>query len=257
MIPKTNNPVRQTVERINQPSQEREKEKYVVGVFDSIANAYDLMNSLMSFGLHRYWRKYAVRRLGVFSGATVLDGCTGTAEFALASARAAGPKGRVIGFDFSAGMLKYGKPKLNRRANEAPISLQQANALSLPYKTAQFDFVTVGCGIRNLADIDQGLREVCRVLKPGGKFACLDLGRPVIPIYSQLYYFFFFYVVPLIGKLVASQYEAYSYLPHSLATFPKQEELQAKMQQAGFKNVHYVNLAEGAMALHIGEKSAA
>ncbi len=254
MLPQTEHPVRKIVKKINQPSQKKEKEEYVRDVFDAIAKPYDLMNGLMSFGMHKYWRWYAVRQLGIFPGAQVLDCCTGTAFFAKSSARLAGAKGRVVGFDFSAGMLKYARQKKNNKPNTSPIFLQQANALYIPYKPAVFDFVTVGWGIRNLSDIDQGLREVHRVLKPGGKFACLDLGRPVNPIYARLFYFFFFYVVPQIGKLVANHYEAYSYLPHSLATFPKQAELQSRLQQAGFEKVHYINLAGGATALHLGEK---
>ncbi len=250
MLPQNNKELKEKIERINQPGRKKEKETYVRGVFDSIAKFYDLMNSLMSFGMHSYWRKYAVRKLGIFPGAVVMDGCTGTADFALASARVAGAKGRVAAFDFSSGMLASGRHKVEGK----PISLTRANALYPPYKENTFDFATVGCGIRNLADIDYGLRQILRVLKPGGKFGCLDLGRPFIPGYAQLYYFYFFRVVPCVGKLVADDYEAYSYLPNSLHTFPKQEELQDKMQKAGFKNVHYINLAGGAMALHIGQK---
>jgi demethylmenaquinone methyltransferase/2-methoxy-6-polyprenyl-1,4-benzoquinol methylase len=246
--------IRQKVERLNQPSHRKEKERYVRRVFDSVAGAYDLMNSLMSLGMHTYWRRYAVRRLGVFPGARVLDGCTGTADFALASAPIAGAGGMVVGFDFSSGMLKHGQRKINRRRDGSVVFLQQADALHLPYKEDSFDFATVGCGIRNLSDINQGLREIYRVLKPGGKFGCLDLGRPVIPVYAQLYYFYFFRIVPQIGRLVAGNLEAYSYLPNSLHTFPKQQELQAMLQQAGFEQVYYINLAGGAMALHIGQK---
>jgi demethylmenaquinone methyltransferase/2-methoxy-6-polyprenyl-1,4-benzoquinol methylase len=245
---------RQKVQRINLPANKREKEKYVRGLFDSIADVYDLMNGLMSFGLHNYWRRYVVRRLGVFPGARVLDLCTGTADFTLPSAQVAGIDGMVVGFDFSTQMLAYAKNKLKDKGDGLPISLHQADALRLPYKDNSFDFATVGYGIRNLSDMDQGLREVCRVLKPGGKFGCQDLGRPLIPIYTQLYYLYFFHVVPQIGRLVAKNLEAYSYLPTSLHTFPEPKELQSRMQQAGFVNVHYVNLAGGAMALHIGQK---
>jgi demethylmenaquinone methyltransferase/2-methoxy-6-polyprenyl-1,4-benzoquinol methylase len=247
------NRIRQKVEQINSPSQQREKERYVRNMFDSIATDYDLMNTLISFGMHSFWRDYAVRRLGVFSGARVLDGCAGTADFALAAARKSGGQGLVAGFDFSQKMLLCAKQKIKGQA-EAPIFLQRADALCLPYKKNMFDFATVGCGIRNLSDIDQGLRELYRVLKPGGKFGCLDLGRPVIPGYAQLYYFYFFHIVPLIGKLVSKNPEAYGYLPNSLHTFPKQEELQDRMKRAGFINVYFINIAGGAMALHIGQK---
>lgn len=254
MLPGSKKEIRKTVERLNQPAYKKEKEKYVRGIFDSIAKVYDLMNGIMSFGLHNRWRRYAVRNLGVFPGARVLDGCTGTAEFALVSAKSVAKDGMVVGCDFSYQMLHYGRHKLNGNGEHSPMFLQQANVLYLPYKSACFDFVTVGCGIRNLSDIDQGIREIYRVLKPGGKFGCLDLGRPTIPVYSHLYYFYFFNIVPQIGRLIAREPKAYSYLPHSLHTFPKQQELQTKLQQAGFENAHYKNLAGGAMALHIGQK---
>jgi len=208
----------------------------------------------MSFGMHIYWRRSAVRKMGVFPGAKVLDGCTGTADFAQASAKRVGPSGLVVGFDFSANMLKHAKPKTARQNSEGRILLGQADATKIPFQSGVFDFVTVGCGIRNLNSIEQGFQEIYRVLKKGGKFACLDLGRPYIPIYDKLYYFYFFQIVPIMGDLIAHKPEEYSYLPHSLHTFPDQEKLKEMLLEAGFDRVEYENLVGGAMALHIAEK---
>ena len=247
--------MKEFIKELNQPENRYQKEKYVKETFDSISDVYDLMNSLMSFGFHRFWRKYAVRELNISSGERVLDGCCGTADFAIESANKVGPKGKVIATDFSQNMLFEGVAKI--RANNytaVNTSLAAADTMYLPFKDESFDAVTVGCGIRNLSVLEQGLEEILRVLKKGGRFGCLDLGRPNIPIYSSLYYYYFFKIVPYMGKLVFGDKEPYKYLPNSLTTFPKQEDLKNMMLEAGFKGVRYKNLAGGAMALHIGEK---
>jgi len=241
-------------EKVLEISQDRKKkEQYVRGLFDGIAPKYDLMNGLISMGLDSRWRSYAVKRLGVFPGAYVLDGCCGTGDYAMAGSRKAGCEGLVAAFDFSSRMLEMARPKL-AGLGYSHIRLQRADALNLPYKDNTFNFATVGWGIRNLADMSQGLREFHRVLKPGGRFACLDLGRPVIPGFSWFFHLYFFKLVPLMGKWVANNYEAYAYLPNSLHTFPDPEKLKAMMLQAGFAKAGYTNLAGGAMALHLGEK---
>jgi demethylmenaquinone methyltransferase/2-methoxy-6-polyprenyl-1,4-benzoquinol methylase len=247
--------VRESIYELNKPENRKQKEKYVKDTFNSISSVYDRMNGLMSFGMHIYWRKYAVDELRIGPGERVLDGCCGTADFALESARKVGEKGRVVATDFSEGMLREGAEKIRKgvlsRKNTSPAL---ADTMYLPFQSDCFDAVTVGCGIRNLSNLRQGLEEIHRVLKNGGRFGCLDLGRPTIPIYSSLYYLYFFKLVPLMGKLVFGDEEPYAYLPNSLKTFPKQEDLKAMIQEAGFKNVRYKNLAGGAMALHIGEK---
>ncbi len=239
---------------LNQPEKREEKAKYVRGVFDAIAPKYDLMNSLMSFGMHGFWRKYASRKLGVTEGARVLDGCTGTCDFAIASAHLVGKTGQVIAFDFCHEMVKVAPPKLKNLGFDKIIKLHVGDTTCMALPSNYFDFVTVGCGIRNLKSLEDGLAEIHRVLKPGGKFGCLDLGRPNIPIYSDLYYFYFFNIVPKMGKLVMGEEEPYAYLPNSLHAFPKQEELKEMMEAANFEDVHFINLAGGAMALHIGTK---
>ena len=239
---------------INRPGKAEEKARYVRGVFDAIAPKYDLMNSLMSFGMHGFWRKYAARKLGIGRGALVLDGCSGTCDFAIASAHLVGRSGQVVAFDFCYEMLKMAPPKLKNLGYERVVRLHVGDATCMALPDDFFDFVTVGCGIRNLKSLEKGLSEILRVLKPGGKFGCLDLGRPTIPLYSELYYFYFFNVVPKMGKLIMGEEEPYAYLPNSLHAFPKQEDLQKMMEKAGFEQVSYTNLAGGAMALHIGSK---
>ncbi|MBI5788077.1 MAG: bifunctional demethylmenaquinone methyltransferase/2-methoxy-6-polyprenyl-1,4-benzoquinol methylase UbiE [Candidatus Schekmanbacteria bacterium] len=246
--------LKEKIEEINRPENRKEKERYVRSLFDGIAPKYDLMNSIMSIGLHNRWRDSAIRKMGVFPGAYVLDCCCGTADFALAAAKSAGAKGRVLAFDFSTEMLVLAKVKIKEQAFENIIRPHQADALKIPVADNSFDFATVGWGIRNLSDMKKGLSEIFRALKPGGKFACLDLGRPVIPVYAQVFYLSFFYLVPKIGKYVAGNEEAYAYLPTSLHTFPKQKELQKMMEDVGFIKTDYTNLLAGAMAIHYGQK---
>ena len=240
---------------LNRPENRKKKEKYVRNIFDSISPVYDKMDSFLSFGLDKLWLRTAVKRLKISSGERVLDGCCGTGEFAIASADKVGPKGKVVATDFSGGMLLQGVEKIKANPGlNGNISHAMADTMCIPFQDESFDAVTVSYGIRNLSNIDQGLKEIWRVLKKGGRFGCLDLAAPKIPVYSTLYQVYFFKIVPYIGKFVASKMEPYSYLPHSLRTFPNRERLKAMMEKAGFRNVRYNDMAGGAIALHIGEK---
>lgn len=240
---------------LNRPENRERKAKYVQEIFDSVSPAYDRMNTIMSLGLHKFWRKYSIKLLKIASGERVLDGCCGTADFAIDISQKVGPRGRVIASDFSEGMLMKGVEKI--RANplcNGNILPTRADTMRLPFKDESFDVVTVAYGMRNLANLETGLEEILRVLKKGGRYGCLDLGTPTMPGYSNLYHFYFFQMVPYIGKLVSGSPDPYAYLPNSLRTFLLPEELKTLMEKVGFKNVSYKKFAGGAVAFHIGEK---
>jgi demethylmenaquinone methyltransferase/2-methoxy-6-polyprenyl-1,4-benzoquinol methylase len=172
-------------------------------------------------------------------------------------AKMVGPGGKVVATDFSEQMLLRGVEKIRSDPSvNGNIKPARADTMSLPFKNDSFNVVTVAYGMRNLGNLKKGLEEILRVLKTGGRFGCLDLATPVLPVYSHLYHFYFFKMVPLIGKLVSRNKDPYAYLPESLRTFLEQEELKALMEEVGFVNVRYRNFAGGAVALHIGEKSA-
>ncbi|MEW6087900.1 MAG: bifunctional demethylmenaquinone methyltransferase/2-methoxy-6-polyprenyl-1,4-benzoquinol methylase UbiE [bacterium] len=251
----TGEEMKRMVLEMNRPENKEIKHNYVRKMFNTIAPSYDLMNTVSSFGIHYMWRNKAVRLAGVKSGYNVLDVCCGTGDFSIASAKAVGSAGKVTGLDFSSGMLKQAKEKIKGRPFENNISFQEGDAEKLPFPDNKFDVATVGCGIRNLTSLEQGFSEMRRVVKPGGRVVCLDLGRPVIPIFQHIYIFYFFKVVPFLGQIVSNQREAYTYLPHSLHSFPGQEELKKIMEKVGLKDVRYWNLFGGAMAIHIGIKS--
>lgn len=246
--------MKQKVLEMNRPENKEMKYKYVRKMFDSIAPSYDLMNTVTSFGIHYLWRKKAVRLAGVKQGNTALDICCGTGDFSIALARAVSPNGKVNGLDFSPEMIKKAKEKIEKTGFAKIISYHEGNAEQLSFPDNTFDFCTVGYGIRNLADRERGFSEMRRVIKPGGKVVCLDLGHPAIPIFRPIYMFYLFKIVPFLGQIVSRQSEAYTYLPHSLNTFPPQDELKKLMEKVSLKDVRYWNILGGAMAIHIGVK---
>lgn len=225
-------------------------EPQVAAMFDRIAGVYDRMNSVMTAGLHHKWRRRAADLAAVGPGGRVLDVATGTGDLAIELASRVMPGGEVVGSDFSEQMLEHARRK-------APgMRFEQGNALSLPYGDAEFDAATVGFGARNFSDLDQGLREMTRVVKPGGRVVILEITTPTRPPLSTFYAAWFDRVVPLIGK-VAGDPDAYTYLPNSVKRFPGPHELAARMDAAGLTNIRYVLTAGGIIALHVGEKAAA
>jgi demethylmenaquinone methyltransferase/2-methoxy-6-polyprenyl-1,4-benzoquinol methylase len=234
---------------------QRDSEEFateVRGMFDRIAGVYDVMNSAMTAGLHHQWRQRAVDRAQVDHGADALDVCCGTGDLALELRRRIGPDGRVVGCDFSEPMLELARQKSGERG--LPVEFGWADALELPYGDASFDAVTVGFGARNLADLDKGLGEMARVLRPGGRLVILEITRPQREPLAGFYSLWFDRVVPLIGNL-AGDPEAYSYLPNSVRTFPEPRELAARMDGAGFEGIRWLLLAGGIIAIHSGVKS--
>jgi demethylmenaquinone methyltransferase/2-methoxy-6-polyprenyl-1,4-benzoquinol methylase len=228
------------------------KRAYVRGIFTAIAPRYDLLNHLLSLNVDRRWRRQAVRLLNwerVPRG-LYLDLCAGTLDLAATLARAPGFTGRVVGADFVLAMLQRGRDKAS---NVAPLT---ADALELPFADAIFDGATVGFGVRNLADLDQGLRESARVLKPGARLVVLEFTTPARQPMKALYLAYFRRLLPLIGRLVSKHTTAYTYLPESVLNFPTPEALADRMGAAGFDEVSYKTLFGGICALHVGVRSA-
>jgi demethylmenaquinone methyltransferase/2-methoxy-6-polyprenyl-1,4-benzoquinol methylase len=225
----------------------------VQGMFDRIAGVYDLMNSAMTAGLHHQWRERAVDRAEVGPGSDALDLCCGTGDLTLALRRRIGPDGRVVGSDFSEPMLELARAKSGEQG--LPVEFGWADALDLPYGDSSFDAVTVGFGARNLADLDKGLAEMARVLRPGGRVVILEITRPRREPLASFYSVWFDRLVPMVGS-VAGDSSAYSYLPESVRTFPGPEDLAAKMDAAGFESIRWLLLAGGIIAVHSGVKRA-
>ena len=234
---------------------QRDSEQFageVRGMFDRIAGVYDLMNSAMSAGMHHQWRERAVDRAEVGPGSDALDICCGTGDLALALRRRIGPDGRVVGSDFSEQMLEIARAKSGEQG--LPVEFGWADALDLPYGDASFDAVTVGFGARNLADLDKGLAEMARVLRPGGRVVVLEITRPRREPLASFYSVWFDRLVPLLGNL-AGDPDAYSYLPESVRSFPEPEALAAKIDAAGFEQIRWLLLAGGIVAIHSATKS--
>jgi demethylmenaquinone methyltransferase/2-methoxy-6-polyprenyl-1,4-benzoquinol methylase len=222
-------------------------EPQVRAMFDRIAGVYDLMNSVMTAGLHHRWRARAADLAALEPGDSALDVACGTGDLAIELARRVGTRGEVIGSDFAEEMLE------RARAKAPELVWEWGNALELPYASGRFDAATVGFGARNFSDLDRGLAEMTRVVKPGGHVVVLEITTPRRPPLSTFYRVWFDRVVPLIGRLTGEQ-EAYTYLPSSVRRFPGPEGLAAAMARAGLSDIRWVLTAGGIIALHVGTK---
>jgi demethylmenaquinone methyltransferase / 2-methoxy-6-polyprenyl-1,4-benzoquinol methylase len=232
---------------------QQSKEQRVHKVFEKISDNYDKMNSVISFQQHIKWRKDTMRRMNVKSGSKALDVCCGTGDWTIALAEAVGPSGEVTGLDFSQNMLNVGIEKV-KSLGLKQVNLIHGNAMELPFPDNSFDYVTIGFGLRNVPDYLQVLKEMNRVLKPGGIAVCLETSQPTLIGYKQLYYFYFKFIMPMFGKLFAKSYKEYSWLHESARNFPGMKELARMFETTGFKDVYYKPYSGGAAAVHFGYK---
>jgi demethylmenaquinone methyltransferase/2-methoxy-6-polyprenyl-1,4-benzoquinol methylase len=235
------------------PEAGRLEEPQVRAMFDRIARVYDRMNSVMTAGLHHHWRRRAVDLAQVGPGDRVVDVACGTGDLSLELARRVGAGGAVVGCDFSEQMLELARDKAARAtALVADVRFEWANALELPYADGEFAAATVGFGARNFSDLEQGLSEMRRVVRPGGKVVVLEITTPTKPPLSTFYRLWFDRVVPSLGS-VAGDSDAYTYLPSSVRRFPGPQELAATLERAGLTRIRYLLTAGGIIAIHVGE----
>ncbi|MHB9073824.1 MAG: bifunctional demethylmenaquinone methyltransferase/2-methoxy-6-polyprenyl-1,4-benzoquinol methylase UbiE [Desulfobaccales bacterium] len=231
-----------------------EKGKLVHQHFDTVARRYDLLNSLLSFGMHHLWKRAAVRMMGLKPGDRIIDVCGGTADLAIRAARLIGSTGRVTVYDINWAMMAVGWPKVVN-SNLAPrIGYIQGDAEHLSCPEASFDAAMVGFGIRNLTLPKVGFQEIFRVLKPGGTMMCLEFSKPKTAWFRWLYDLYSFYVMPAMGKIMVGSWEAYTYLPESIRMFSQPEELTATLEDIGFTQVRYRRLTNGIAVIYLGVK---
>ena len=230
---------------------EDEKAQHVGGVFDSVAGKYDLMNDLMSAGLHRLWKRFAVAQSVLRQGSRVLDVAGGTADLAIQFARRVGAGGQVVLTDINTAMLALGRDRMLDAGVTAPAV--QCDAEQLPFASGHFDCVSVAFGLRNMTHKEGALAEMRRVLRAGGRLLVLEFSRVWKPL-QPLYDAYSFKALPLLGKLIANDSDSYRYLAESIRVHPDQEQLKQMMEQAGFERVEYFNLSAGVVALHRGFK---
>jgi len=230
---------------------EQDKARHVKGVFDSVASKYDIMNDVMSAGLHRLWKAYTVQVANLKAGDQVLDIAGGTGDLSMAFAKKVGPTGRVVHTDINEAMLSTGRDRLLDHGLALPTLV--CDAEKLPFPEAHFDLVSVAFGLRNMTHKDKALAEMCRVLKPGGKLLVLEFSKVAKPL-EKAYDWYSFNILPHLGRLVAGDPHSYRYLAESIRMHPDQEALKTLMKNSGFGHVDFHNLSAGVVALHAGIK---
>lgn len=231
-----------------------EKANLVKTVFTSVANKYDLMNDLMSLGIHRYWKRFAIALCKIRPGQKVLDIAGGTGDLAKAFAKSVGSQGQVILADINAAMLQVGRDRLIDSGAINNVTYIQADAEKLPFVDNYFDCITIAFGLRNVTDKAAALRSMQRVLKPGGQLIVLEFSQPILPVLQKLYDTYSFSLLPKLGAWITGDTESYQYLVESIRKHPDQENLLAMLQKAGFENCNYHNLTGGIVAIHRGYK---
>lgn len=229
----------------------QEKTEKVIGVFDSVAQRYDIMNDLMSGGLHRLWKDQLIRKIRPRSGLKYLDVAGGTGDIAFRIKKRA-PGADITVFDLNEQMLNVGRERAENKGWLKDFEWVTGNAEGLPFPDSTFDVYTIAFGLRNVTHIDTALSEAARVLKPGGRFYCLEFSHVEEPLLSKAYDLFSFKIIPEIGKAVAKDRDSYQYLVESIRKFPKQKDLLKRMDEAGFKNSTFSNASAGIVAIHSG-----
>ena len=230
-----------------------EKTEKVTGVFDSVAGKYDLMNDLMSLGIHRFWKKFTLMHTGLTEGMIALDVAGGTGDLAEALAKQVGKSGSVILTDINASMLSEGRNKLLDKGSFNNITLIQSNAEKLPLEDNTFDCITIAFGLRKVTNKEEALKSMLNVLKPGGKLLVLEFSKPN-ELLTPLYDFYSFNVLPKLGEWVANDSDSYKYLAESIRMHPDQDKLLTMINNTGFASSEYFNLTGGIVALHVGQK---
>jgi len=231
-----------------------EKAKRVADVFHSVADNYDIMNDVMSLGVHRIWKRFTLSQTGLKAGQKVLDLAGGTGDLAMKMAGMVGSSGQVVLSDINGSMLRRGRERLTDNGIAGNIEYVQANAECLPFPDDTFDCITIAFGLRNVTDKDKALRSMNRILKPGGRLLVLEFSKPVTPGLAPVYDIYSFKLLPLMGKLIAKDAESYQYLAESIRMHPDQQTLKGMMDEAGFSKTKYHNLTGGIVALHKGFK---
>lgn len=231
-----------------------EKEKKVGAVFQSVAKNYDLMNNLMSLGIHHLWKRFTIELSNVRPGQSVLDLAGGSGDLTRLLSRKVGNKGQVILADINAAMLNVGRNRLLNEGLLGNINYVQANAQTLPFADNSFHCITIGFGLRNVTDKEEALRSMFRVCKPGGKLMVLEFSTPDLPGLKAVYDWYSFNVLPTIGQYIADDASSYQYLAESIRMHPNQEGLKTMIENTGFEDCHYHNLSGGIVALHIAYK---
>ena len=247
-------PDQETIDFGYQQVPRNEKKKRVAGVFDSVASKYDFMNDMMSMGIHRLWKKFTIELSGARPGQRILDIAGGTGDLTMQFSRLVGETGEVVLADINASMLTVGRDRLLDRGYAGNIRFVQANAEQLPFPDHYFDVITIAFGLRNVTDKDKALRDMTRILKPGGRLLVLEFSKPTNPVMSKVYDAYSFSALPMMGKLFAGDSESYRYLAESIRMHPDQETLKGMMEAAGLDEVEYHNMTSGVAALHLGIK---
>jgi demethylmenaquinone methyltransferase/2-methoxy-6-polyprenyl-1,4-benzoquinol methylase len=231
-----------------------EKAQLVRDHFNTVAKKYDLMNTLLSFGIHHLWKRTAVKVMALKPGGRILDVCGGTGDLAVLAAAIIGVTGRVIVYDINRAMIEAGRNKIRGSLPENRLWYVQGDAEHLPFPDSYFDATMVGFGIRNVTHMDKGFQEMFRVLKPGGKMMCLEFSKPTPPLFRRLYDFYSFYVMPLLGSIIAGSYKSYLHLTESIRTFVLPEKLTNMIEQAGFSRTITRKLTNSIAIIHLATK---
>ena len=231
---------------------EDKKKSRVRAVFDSVAEQYDIMNDVMSLGLHRLWKRFVVAQSGLKAGQKALDVAAGSGDLSLGLLRRVGPTGRVIVTDINTAMLRRGRDRLVNAGMTGNVEYAEADAENLPFKSEVFNCVTIGFGLRNLTDKSSALRSMRRVLKPGGRVLVLEFSKPNFGPLNRFYDMYSFQVLPKLGQLLANDAASYQYLAESIRKHPGQEQLKALMVEQGFERCCYYNLSGGIVSVHVG-----
>ncbi|MFQ5963754.1 MAG: bifunctional demethylmenaquinone methyltransferase/2-methoxy-6-polyprenyl-1,4-benzoquinol methylase UbiE [Candidatus Scalinduaceae bacterium] len=247
--------------RVTQEEILKKRAENIRTMFASIVRVYDFLNSLLSLNFDKSWREFATKVSGIKPNTKVLDVCTGTGDLAISYSKLLNGKGMVVGSDYCHDMLRYGLPKIKKRHLEDKIKLIEADTLKLPFRDDSFEISTVAFGIRNVADLEAGIREMGRVVKPDGKVVILEFSQPTNFLFKHIYFFYFTKILPIIGRLISRssvplrcKFDAYSYLPHSVIVFPDKLGLKKKMEECGLRDIKIFEKTLGIVTIHIGKK---